>query len=108
MYKVIATEKDKIFKGAMPSGLKSPTLNRESDAVIAEIKCNKCGETHKLYAKTKDDKRIDMDFQKRCFKPFPPDDKLKCKCNYEIDLINLRNEIEARLGKKVILKGGRE
>ena len=103
MYKVIATEKVKILKGAMPIGLKPPTLNRESDVVIVEIKCNKCGDVHKLYAKTKDDKRIDMDFQKRGFKPFPPDDKLKCKCNYEIDLINLRNEIEARLGKKINL-----
>jgi hypothetical protein len=58
---------------------------------------------HKLYAKFKDAPRIDEDFQKKGNIVCPKDNKLKCECGFEIDLGGFRNDIEPKIGKKLIV-----
>lgn len=103
-YKILATEKEKIFKSAastqevsrIPKNVQSP------DVVEIGHNCPQCGNVHKIYAKFKADPNIDQDFQKRGYMPFPKDNKIKCECGFEIDLGGLRNEIELKTGLKVV------
>lgn len=108
-YKLFATEKEKIFKNATIVGA-PPKIPAEGAASVAEadLTCPKCGKKHTIYAKFVHDPKIDRDCQAKGNKPFPHDNKLICDCGFEIDLSGLRNEIEARTGKKVISEGGGE
>lgn len=103
-YKIFATEKEKIFKRAVAAGAvtKVPT---KAIAEVAEFetKCPQCGKVHKLYAKLVDNPKIDKDFQKKGDIAYPKDNKLQCDCGFEIELSGIRNEIETRLGKKLVL-----
>lgn len=56
-----------------------------------------------MYVKFKDDPKIDDDFQKKGDIPYPKDNKLKCECGFEIDLGGIRNDIETKIGKKLII-----
>ena len=51
----------------------------------------------------KDDKRIDEEQMKKGGKPFPAENKIICECGFEIDLAGIRNEIETKTGKKIVL-----
>lgn len=104
IYKIFATEKEKIFRSATPAG----TATKVPTKAIAEVaefetKCPRCGKVHKLYAKLVDNPKIDKDFQKKGNIAYPKDNKLQCDCGFEIDLSGIRNEIEARIGKKLVL-----
>jgi phage FluMu protein Com len=102
-YKIFATEKEKVFKNAAPVSTIPKIPVQAADAVEFETKCPKCGKVHKLYAKFKDDPKIDKDFQKKGDIAYPKDNKLKCECGFEIDLGGVRNEIETKIGKKLII-----
>ncbi len=102
-YKIFATEKEKVFKSAAPvSATPRIPIQAAAEVVEFETKCSKCGKVHKLYAKFVDDPRIDKDFQKKGSIAYPKDNKLKCDCGFEIDLGGIRNEIEVKIGKKLI------
>ncbi len=64
--------------------------------------CEKCGTKHKIFAKFKNDPKIDIDFKSRGFIAFPKDNILKCSCGDTIDLTGLRNDFESKLMKKII------
>lgn len=103
IYKIFATEREKVFKNATPvSGTRRIPL-QAADVVEFETKCPKCGKVHKLYAKFVDDPKIDRDFQKKGSVAYPKSNKVSCDCGFEIDLGGIRNEIEGKLGKKVIV-----
>jgi len=68
-----------------------------------EIKCNKCGKTYKMYAKLVRNPQIDKDLQKQGKLAYPKDNKLKCDCGFEIDLTGIRNELESKIGRKIVL-----
>ena len=104
-YKIFATQREKIFAQAL--GARAPIqMQQENNASLSvvniEVKCEKCGKVHKLYAKLDQNSQIDKDCQKKGQKPFPKDNKLKCECGFEIDLSGMRNEIEIKSGKKVL------
>ncbi len=103
-YKIFATEKEKIFKQAVPVGPppKIPA-GKTPDVAEVEVKCPSCGKHHKIYAKFIPDPKIDEKFRNKGAKPFPRDNKLICDCGFEIDLSGIKNEIEARSGKKIII-----
>jgi hypothetical protein len=107
IYKIFATENEKIAKQAVPietvQRLPGQISNQEPKAVNIEIKCPKCGKKREIYAKLKDDKRIDEEQVKKGGKPFPAENKIKCECGFEIDLTGIRNEIETKTGKKIVL-----
>ena len=103
IYKIFATESEKIIRQAAPIGeaIKLPT--NVGSALTFETKCQKCGDLHKIYAKFVHDPAIDKELRNEGLKPFPKTNKLICQCGFEIDLSGLRNEIEARTGKKIIV-----
>ena len=103
-YKMFATQNEKILKNAtQKSIIKTDIPGREkADAVALEINCNKCGKKYNIYAKLKQDVKIDEDFKKKGLIPFPKDNKLKCDCGVEIDLTGIRNDLESQIGKKII------
>jgi len=102
-YKIFATEKEKVFKSATPVSTVPKIPVQAADVVEFEARCLKCGKVHKLYAKFKDDPKIDADFKKKGNIAFPKDNKLKCECGFEMDLGGIRNEIETKVGKKLII-----
>lgn len=105
-YKIFATEKEKIFKRAVAAGAVTKVPTRaiaEVEVVEFETKCPQCGKVHKLYAKLVDNPKLDKDFQKKGDIAYPKDNKLQCDCGFEIELSGIRNEIETRLGKKLVL-----
>lgn len=103
-FKVFATQDDKIFRHAVTS-----EVSRQSPAVqlpeVVEInqRCEKCGITHKIYAKLTPNPQIDKDFKNKGFIPFPKDVRIQCNCGFEIDLLGLKNQIELKAGKKIII-----
>lgn len=103
-YKIFATEKEKLFKQAILSGA-PPKIPAGKTPDVAEVglTCPSCGKKHKIYAKLKSDPKIDENVRDKDVKPFPRDNKLICDCGFEIDLTGLRNEIEVKSGKKVII-----
>jgi hypothetical protein len=104
IYKVFRTQDAGLNKQAPPIGEKPKMQTGMGipEVMEAEIKCNRCGKSHKLYAKFLPSKPIDDEFQKRNFKKFPEDNKLRCDCGFETDLTGMRNDIEAQVGKKII------
>jgi len=103
-YKIFATEREKVFKTATPIGV-APKIPIQAAAEVVEFetKCPQCGKVHKLYAKFVDNPKIDEDFQKKGDIAYPKDNKLRCDCGFEIDLSGIRNEIEVRVGRKLVL-----
>lgn len=106
-YKIFATEKEKVFRNAVPvsAPFKVPVpMGKKAEVAEVEMKCPKCGKAHDLYAKFIDNPKIDEDFQKKGKIAFPMDNKLRCDCGFEIDLGGIRNQIEIEVGKKLITK----
>lgn len=103
-YKIFATEKDKVFKHAVAAGdVTMRPVKVVPEVAEFEVKCPQCGKARKLYAKLVDNPKIDKDFQKQGKIAYPKDNKLKCDCGFEIDLSGIRNDIEAKIGKKLIV-----
>jgi len=103
-YKIFATEKEKVFKHAVaPAGAVSGRQNIVPEVAEFEVKCAKCGKTHKMYAKLANKPQIDKDLQKQGKLAYPKDNKLKCDCGFEIDLTGLRNDLESKVGRKIVL-----
>jgi hypothetical protein len=105
IYKIFATDSEKIIRQAVPTGgaPKLPPLPGNAKSIHIDVKCQKCGEMHKFYAKFDADPLIDKQFQEKGFQPFPKTNKLICKCGFELDLSGLRNDIEAKARKKFIM-----
>ena len=103
-YKIFATEKEKIFKSAVPVQTvpRIPKNVKHPDVAELEQKCSQCGKVHKIYAKLVNNPQIDKDFNSRGFAPFPKNNKLVCDCGFEVDLGGIRNEIEVKTGLKVL------
>jgi len=102
-FKIFATQDNKIFRQAVPVGapIRLPEAPRV-DVVEIEQKCPKCGEVYKMYAKFAPNPQIDIDFKNRGFIPFPKDAKIICKCDFEIDLLGIKNQIEMQTKRKII------
>lgn len=103
-FKMFATEDNKIVRQAVPPGrpIKMPE-KQEADVAEVEQKCPKCGENYKVYAKFSHNPQIDIDYKNKGYIPFPKDAKIKCKCGFEIDLLGIKNQMEAQIGKKVLI-----
>jgi hypothetical protein len=104
-YKIFATEKEKVFKSAAPAGnqpIKLPNQGINAEIAEFEVKCPRCGKSYKVYAKFIAKKEIDEDFGKKGLIAYPKDNKLKCDCGFEIDLSGMRNDIEVKVGKKIV------
>ena len=102
-YKIFATADEKIFKHAVPVGSPPKIPIKSADVAEFEVKCPRCGEVYRLYAKFVENPQIDRDFQEKGAIPFPKDNKLICDCGFEIDLTGIRNDLETKVGKKILI-----
>lgn len=103
IYKIFATENERIFKKASQNPVGSPARpGKKMDAINFNVPCAKCGILHKIYAKLIPNPAIDNDFKSKGFEPYPNDNKLICTCGFENDLTAVRNEIESNIGKKFV------
>jgi hypothetical protein len=104
-YKIFATDSEKIIRQAALTGSapKLPPMPSNTKSLHFDVKCQKCGENHKIYAKFDADPLIDRQLQEKGFQPFPKTNKIICKCGFELDLSGFRNDIEAKTGKKFIV-----
>jgi hypothetical protein len=107
VYKIFATAENKLFKQATPreGAIRIPIPKMPvADVVEIQQECPKCKKVHSLYGKFSPNPKIDQDLKNRGLIPFPKDAKLKCdNCQFEIDLLGLKNEIEMQTGKKIIV-----
>jgi len=104
VFKIFATEDLKIFRQAslMQIGGVAPQL-KKVDVANAEVQCSKCGKKHMVYAKFIDNPKIDVDLGKKGFTPFPKGGKLSCDCGNVIDINGMKKELEAQIGRKIII-----
>ena len=103
-FKIFANSDEKIFVNAVQTGGRPNIPSGDAQVVEVETKCPKCGDSHKLYAKFVPDRKIDEDFAMKKFKSFPSNNKLICKCGFEIDLSGIRNDIETKVGKDIVVQ----
>lgn len=102
-YKIFATEDAKIFKNASPRGIPGfPDKMPAPEVFKLDSTCPKCGTHHKIYGKFGDNKSIDENMKREGYVPLPPDKKVKCPCGFEIDLQGPVNDIESKLGRKIV------
>jgi hypothetical protein len=104
-FKIFATEDAKIFRQAAPANvpLKIPVGVPKADVIEIDQKCPQCGTVHKIYGKFINNPKIDKELAAKGIKPFPKDNKVKCRCGFEIDLTGIKNQVEMDLGKKLII-----
>jgi hypothetical protein len=106
-YKIFATENMKLAKSAVPMNEVRPKLPQKiiktPNVIEIEAICAKCKRKHVLYAKFVPNPAIDKEQKEKGLKPFPKGGKIICECNYEIDLTGLRNDLESKFGKKMVL-----
>ena len=106
IFKVFMTADSKIFRqataAAAPFAIPFPTAKDISIVHLDQI-CPKCGTLHKIYGKTKPDPRLDEQAKKEGYKPFPKDGKIMCTCKQQIDIVGLKNQLEAQMGLKLII-----
>lgn len=102
-YKILATSDTKLFKHATRVGERIKIPKQIPNVAELKLNCGKCGKDHNIYAKFIPDPKIDRDFKKKGFIPFPKDNKLICDCGFEIDLKGIRNNIENQIKKKIII-----
>lgn len=105
IFKVFMTADSKIFRQATQatSPLPASIPAKEINVVNFDQTCPRCGTIHKIYAKTKPDTQLDEQAKKDGYKPFPKDGKIMCTCKQEIDILGLKNQIEAQMGLKLII-----
>ena len=98
VYKIIMTKDNGL------SHTVTPLTNQPNIPEVVEInaQCNNCGYNHHLYLKLKDNKQIDTEASKKGLQKFPENNILKCKCGSELNLSNIRNDIEAEFGIKTV------
>jgi len=101
-YRIVATEKDKLFKQAISAGMTRPHPKKDVDLLEIDVQCQKCGTNHKVYAKFIDETKIDIDYKKKGIRPFPKDNMLICDCGFEMDLSGIEKDVESKMGKKII------
>lgn len=105
-FKIFATEDAKIFRQATTANIpvqRLPVGAPRADVVEIDQKCPQCGTVHKIYGKFAHNPKIDKELTAKGIKPFPKDNKVKCKCGFEMDISGLRNQIESDLGRKIIV-----
>lgn len=110
IFKIFATEHCKIFRQATPQSLPLSPLPFPNNSPSQKVKfvqfnqkCPKCGIIHKMYGKLEKDMEIDKYHKQQGIQPFPSSLKLTCSCGYVIDMSPMRNDIELKIKRKLII-----
>jgi len=89
-YKFIATKDTKISKFA--SEVQNPVQFQH--VMNLDVKCNKCGKNYPLYINFAKDSQINQELQKQGRLAFPENSKIICDCGEELDLNELKIQIQ--------------
>lgn len=95
-YKIIATENNKLIFTANQLPTQPPEVGE------VDVECTNCKKIHNLYVKFKSDENLDNQAQAKGRKKFPKDNLLVCDCGFELNLVDVRNNIEAQTGLKTV------
>jgi Serine dehydrogenase proteinase len=104
-YKIFATADEKLFRTVIPIPTPIPSSQKNlSDESVCTFmdKCSKCGKIHEMYAKFTVNPDKEDELKSKGVKPLPVEDKLLCECGSEIDLSQIKNEIERSVCKKIV------
>lgn len=97
IYKLFFDVDGKIIKNAVAGNIQNNGVGKikgKPEAVQIEVKCDKCGKTHKFYKKLVDNSNIDQNMKEQNCIELPSEDSIKCDCDNIIDLKAIKNEIE--------------
>lgn len=98
IYKVFSTNENRIMKLATPA---NPIIERPP-IVPFEVICPKCGKQYKMYIEWENDNQAKDEMESQGYVKMPDDAKINCDCGNQIDLTPVKNEIEAKTGRKVL------
>lgn len=105
IYKIYAKQEQALFKTAEKRSDAIEKSPHKANVAEIELDCAKCGKKYKIYPKFINDGSIDRDLKKKGLTPYPINDILKCDCGNDINLKPLKEEVERKSGKKVVLGG---
>ena len=97
IYKLFFDVSSKIVKNAVAANIQNDSINKfkgKPKVVQIEVKCEKCGKSHRFYKKLVDEPKIDIAMKEQGCTELPLEDSIKCDCDNEIDLKAIKNEIE--------------
>lgn len=106
-YKIYATADEKIFRNAGPMPLPivpGEVQPNQADSVNINLVCENCGQEHKLLARLLPGPITEARLLEEGVIDFPHNNVVKCKCGNEINLTQMRAEIESQTGKSIIGK----
>ncbi len=103
IFKIFATQDNKIFRQATPVGNPTHTPEHINPGVV-EInhECPKCKKKYQIYGKLINDPKIDNDYLGKGFIPFPKDGILICECGHRMDLTETKKHIEQKIQRELI------
>lgn len=94
VYKIFATPEEAFMKQAQLNQPVIPAAGPQiPNAIIIDLKCDRCGNTQKFYHKLVDNGKVDADMASKGLKPLPSGNTLACGCGNKIDLIKVRSEL---------------
>lgn len=105
IFKIYATEKDKLFESAAPITQTTVPVPGQQDTQLAEIQlgCTKCGKPHNFYVRFEPDTQIEEQMKAKGVIKLPAEGNYTCdNCNNIIELDLIRNQLESQTGKKVL------
>lgn len=99
-FKVIATSNNKVsFTANQLPPMSAPP---SPEVVEIDVECQKCRKNHNLYLKLVDNDNIDIQASQKGRNKFPEDNILKCDCGFEMNLLDIRSQVESQFGLKTI------
>ena len=102
IFKLFFTGDELILQNAFNQ--KVPATGRSFQSPIAEtvVTCPKCGKQYPIYAKLASIQKELEDEINKNYNKFPADNLIYCSCGSSINLTALRNDLENRLGQKIL------
>jgi len=100
-FKIYATADNSLHLQVRQVGQNIPlkTTPQVPEAILASIKCGKCGTDYKFYKKLINNPQIDAKMKAQGIKPLPSGTKFACKCNNKIDLTIIMDDIKKQVTK---------
>lgn len=98
IYKIVETTTSQIFRFENSTVNLAQQNQQLIGAIIADVECPNCGAHKKIQLNLEVSKPVSDDAI-----PYPKDNKYKCQnCSHEIDLTNLKRQIELQTKKTVV------
>ncbi|MBG9603535.1 Clp protease ClpP [Cytobacillus firmus] len=98
VYKVYETVDSQIFKSINNGGISQPDAQPIPKSIPVQIECGNCSNPMDVQANLGEEQPLEEGYL-----PFPPNNILKCtKCPIELDITQIRKQIESQTGLPVV------